>query len=386
MNKAVLVIDSDTETAQKIVTVLESEDYLVFAAPSGDFGITMAMKVNPALIFLNPSLAGMSGLEVCKQIHGTESLEDVPIVVLSSLGGPIDPRYTSLYGIVDSLKKPFSDEELISKTKEVLSMRYLEAQPAAAPEESYEISEEAFGSGEGEEGTAEKESAADSVEEEGIPGGKEAETEGWMEEEKAETGEPPREEEFPEPRERARFPKKPLRRRGRRDRFLLPVAIAVVILIAAGFALYSKGLLPWKEVRNTAAVKPMPPRQQVVEAPSQEQLPQPKADEGKPAVAPPPVEPFPPPQPEAKKPEVKPAGRAEYHLQIGAFKDKKNAETLTKRYADKGYDVFIRESIPQGKEMFYRVLIGNFENMREATRSAEKIASKEDIKVIIFRD
>ena len=104
--KTILAIDTDTETTQQIVSILEAEDYLVFTAPNKDIGLAMAKKVNPSLIFINPSLSGASGLEVCKTIHGTEQLKDIPIVVLSSFEGTMDQRYAEVYGIVDSLKNP----------------------------------------------------------------------------------------------------------------------------------------------------------------------------------------------------------------------------------------------------------------------------------------
>jgi DNA-binding response OmpR family regulator len=120
--KTILIIDTDTETIQKIMSTLESEGYLVFSASSKEVSITMANKVKPSLIFINVGLSGASGLEICKTIHDAETLGSVPIVMITPHGGAIDPRYTSLYGIVDFLKKPFTPEELILKTENLLSI------------------------------------------------------------------------------------------------------------------------------------------------------------------------------------------------------------------------------------------------------------------------
>jgi DNA-binding response OmpR family regulator/outer membrane biosynthesis protein TonB len=118
--ETILLIDKDAEITQSIESTLESNDYLVFTAPSGDVGITMANKISPALIFVNPTVDGDIGLELCKTIHSTSHLTQVPIVVLSAFEGATDPKYASLYGIVDSLKKPFTPEELLSKTENLL--------------------------------------------------------------------------------------------------------------------------------------------------------------------------------------------------------------------------------------------------------------------------
>src|SRR4030042_6944071 len=118
----ILVIDTDTEMIQKIMLALESEGYLFFTASSQDVSINMAKKVNPSLILINIGIEGASGLEICKAIHKTKTLENVPIVIITPHEGRIDSRYTALYGIVDFLKKPFSDEELILKTKNIISV------------------------------------------------------------------------------------------------------------------------------------------------------------------------------------------------------------------------------------------------------------------------
>ncbi len=139
----ILIIDTETETIQKIMSTLESEDYLVFTASERDVSIQMAKKINPSLIFINIGMSGASGLEICKTIHDTETLKNVPIVIITPHSGAIDSRYTALYGIVDLLKKPFTSEELVSKTKNVLATKSAEAQPIEEEVEIQPIKEEA---------------------------------------------------------------------------------------------------------------------------------------------------------------------------------------------------------------------------------------------------
>jgi chemotaxis family two-component system response regulator PixG len=108
-NKTVIITDTDTdtdtETIQKIMSTLESKGYLVFTASSKNISITLANKLKPSLIFVNIEISGTSGLEICKAIHGVKTLGNVPIVIITPHEGTIDQRYTSLYGIVDFLKK-----------------------------------------------------------------------------------------------------------------------------------------------------------------------------------------------------------------------------------------------------------------------------------------
>lgn len=119
--KTILIIDTDREMIQQMISTLESADYLVFSALNKNDSINVARKVNPSLIFINIGMAGASGLDISKTIHDDEALRDIPIVILTPHGGRVESRYTSIYGIVDFLKTSFSREELIRKTEDILS-------------------------------------------------------------------------------------------------------------------------------------------------------------------------------------------------------------------------------------------------------------------------
>lgn len=414
IGETILVIDSDAETTQNIVSTLEAEDYLVFTAPSGEIGITMAKKVNPVLIFVNPAMAGTSGLEICKTIHGIEPLKNVPIIAFSAFEGVTDPRYATLYGIIDSLKKPFSPEELISKTRNVLSMKSVEVQPAVEEEIGFGESQEALAIEEPEITKIQKE-FAEEIEvsaqtvvkhREDIESDKTVVKQMKEEmEEKTEHIQIPSEEttEIIGEREKTYVLKKSMRRRGVRNRLFVPIIIAIVIIVifsAAGIVLYKKGLLPGTKVPLPVAVKPSRPvQQQVVKVapPQEQQKPQQPVAESKPAQAPAPAPapPMPAQAPTAKPspapapkviPEAKPAGKAIYSVQIGAFKNWDNAEALIKQYKEKGYEAFIYKSTRKDKEILYRVLIGKFENKKEASKLTKNINAKENIKAIIFRE
>jgi len=348
--KTILAIDTDAETTQQIVSILEAEDYLVFTAPNGNIGITMAKRVNPSLIFINPALSGTSGLEVCKTIHSTEQLKDIPIVVLSSFDGAMDQRYAEAYGIVDSLKKPFTAEELISKTGNVLSTGYGDIQTNVFQD---------FPSGETEETTPEP---FEKTVVEDIP---------YTEPEEILKGET----------ERAYKFKTSIRRRGMRSRLFVPLIVALVIIViigtGVGFILYKENLLPWMKSSISVPVKPAPVETAAV-TPKELQKPTGETPESPELLGAAPKT--------SPKPEQKPAGKTAYHVQLGAFKNSNNAENLAKDYKAKGYETFIQKSSGKDKETLYRVLIGKFENKKEAVKLAHSIEAKEKAKAVIFKE
>ena len=408
--KTILAIDTDAETTQQIVSVLEAEDYLVFTAPNGNIGIAMAKKVNPSLIFINPALSGTSGLEVCKTIHGTEQLKDIPIVVLSSFEGAMDQRYAEVYGIVDSLKKPFTTKELISKTGNVLSMEHGDIQTSVFQDFPSGEAEETIGFGAAEETVVMKQQIQewqtmpaeefDASEKTMVKMEKETpepfektvvENIPYMEPEEILKGEP----------ERAYKFKTSIRRRGMRSRLFVPLIVTIIIIVVigtgVGLILYNENLLPWLKSSTSVPVKPSP-AEKAAAAPKELQKPtgetvESKSPAGAPAVKPatpsdkPSVSKTAPAAPKTSpKPEPKLAGKIIYHVQLGAFKNTNNAEALAKDYKAKGYETFIQKSAGKDKETLYRVLIGKFENKKEAATLAKNIEAKEKAKAVIFKE
>jgi DNA-binding response OmpR family regulator/cell division protein FtsN len=392
--KVILVVDSDAETAQKIETALESEDYMVFIASTVEFGITMARKVRPALIFVNPALSGGSGLDFCRTVHGMEALGNVPVIALSPYEGETDPRYFSGCGIVGTLGKPFTPEDLISKTAEALSLR---SHDETIPSEEINLDEGA--------GADEKTGAPEipgQVAEDMLGEGEER-TDGIVVRlaEKRErvkkkeilqttaqdeiTEEPPMTRESFEMENDMGFTgQRPSRRRREQGpRLTVPVIAAGIIIIlgAAGAVVYRTGLMQKKEERKAVA----PTQDQTLlkgPAPGKEPLQGAAQDSPRGPAA------VPSPSPESAltvRTEPGPAGRTTYSVQIGAFKDERNAEVLAKQYKEKGYEAFV-QSIPKDREMLHRVLIGKFENRKEAWKLAGDIGDRENIKAIVTGD
>lgn len=350
----------------------------------------MAQKVAPSLIFVNPAIDSTRGLEMCKTIHDMEPLKNVPIVVLSVFKETIDPRYTSLYGIVDSLKKPFSPEELISKTENVLGMKSVHVQPVMEPvlqedvgvdESEKEIVREEPEMPEIQQKVAEKVDVSDKTE---VDRKKERDSSGKTIVKQISHVKP---EGIAEGEREKTYTLKRTRRRDTKKRLFIPIIVVVVIMIlsAAGIVLFKIVPLPWEKVQAPVAVKlPETVQKQPVDvSPSQEQQ-KPQEEvivEKQPAPIPSPV-----PSPPVAQSEAKLLGKIVYSVQIGAFENKNNAEALAKQYKEKGYETFIHTSTPKDKRTLYRVLIGKFENKKEAARLAEAIIAKEKIKATISRE
>ncbi|HYQ48501.1 MAG TPA: SPOR domain-containing protein [Thermodesulfovibrionales bacterium] len=373
----ILLIDADLKTEDRIVSILEAEGYMVFASSGSKVSSDMVKKFRPALIYLKPLAPSAAGFEVCRTVHTMEALRDVPIVILASLKGPIDARYTEYYGIVDHLRLNFTPEELIGKTSAVIDRRQTvhtvsgnetvqaETESRAAeevqavteePEEDKHIAERS---------ETKHRQVQEVVEEE------------WHDDD--ETAKPSAERsDWAESRAAAqRYSARPSRQIG--TKVILLVLTAVIALVAAGFVLYRFYLAPQKPV----VAKPAPPaaaqKQQVVA----ERAPDAAAPSTPSTPAQPPAAPAPVPAPELPSP-LPQAAKPFYAVQIGAFKTEATAAALAEKFKSKGYEAFVQKGMAKGSQVVYRVLVGRFAARKDAVSLSDAVASKEKIKTTIF--
>ena len=442
--KTILVIDTDAETSQRVKSILESEGYIVHNAAGRSDSISSAVKIKPSLIFINIAMRDTSGLEIAKGIHETESLKDVPIIIITPHGGTVEPRYTAMYGIVDFIKKAFSPEELISKTidvvemkstdqpvvGEILQVRAHETEAAApSPDEEpvfKEIQSEEIPAPETVPlQAAEKDAFSDIPEEttteimpepqkgfaheglsekpvpEYIQETQAAESEEAAGKSESDIHRPEYDVDMSEEEMHENISEDVGEKPVRRNMTLVLFIILVITAAGAGFYFYTNSA--WKpETPKPISVKPPQPVMQE----AQKVGPTPERQEAKQMTEKNNPEP-PVSQPRKTMDSRQPVGKSEpatvqqkakktiasaetkrpfYSVQIGIFKKEANASTLVKHFTKLNYKAFSYKTIGKNKKALYRVLIGRFDNKKEADSLAKTISSKENTKALLFRE
>jgi CheY-like chemotaxis protein/flagellar basal body-associated protein FliL len=130
MSNTVLLIENDEATVAACSEALQGAGYTVESSGTADEGTQRANELAPSLILINLATPGANGLELCKSLHNTEALANVPIILLTLREGKFEPVYTKLYGIVSFLKKPFEPSDLIALAQEYAPITEVE-EPAA---------------------------------------------------------------------------------------------------------------------------------------------------------------------------------------------------------------------------------------------------------------
>ena len=432
-DKTILTVDTDLETEQKIVSVLEAEGYLVFTAKGSEVSAEMAERIRPSLIFLKPTAINIEGFAACKAIHNMEILTNVPIIVLASLKEPMDSRYTTFYGIVDYIKPPLSSENILKKTEKVLGVissdiqtpseevRELVEEESEVAEEMHEIQDEDavkgdytvaseideigrtiqfnadFQRGEERKGQREKFSSGEkdigSVQEATVimqerPAIQdEYAVDAGNNEMAEETGQINADYRYKEEQESLResFLNRGKRRRLKKSGLLTPVTFltAAGAVIIAVFLLY-KFYFSMTEVQLSAVIQsPDRIRQQetAVLSPREQQQQEPVVKEEK--LSETKKEPS---ETQTPLPAADPPVAPVYSVQLGAFRNERSAEALTAIYKEKGYKSFTQIGTAADKGTVYRVLIGKFQGRKEALQLAAQVAKKEKIKTTVFSE
>lgn len=118
--KRILLIEDDKDIVELVRYNLEREDFHVTAAHDGVSGLAQVKKSPPDLLLLDLMLPKLSGLEICKQVRRDQSLNRLPILMLTARGDEADRVLGLELGADDYVTKPFSPRELVARVKALL--------------------------------------------------------------------------------------------------------------------------------------------------------------------------------------------------------------------------------------------------------------------------
>jgi len=109
----ILVIEDDTETAERLVDCLHTSGYSVDLAADGEDGLKRARTADYVVMTVDRMLPRLDGIEVIRRLR-VEGIM-TPALILSALG-EVDDRVRGLRaGGDDYLVKPFASREMLAR-------------------------------------------------------------------------------------------------------------------------------------------------------------------------------------------------------------------------------------------------------------------------------
>ena len=113
-----LVVDDDPTVGDVVGAYLARAGFDVHRAADGVTALDLAARMAPDVVVLDLMLPGMDGLEVCRRLRRDQP--QVPVVMLTALGGETDRIEGLELGADDYVTKPFSPRELVLRVQAVV--------------------------------------------------------------------------------------------------------------------------------------------------------------------------------------------------------------------------------------------------------------------------
>ena len=130
MTKKVLTIDDDADIRTFVITVLEENGYSPLKAKNGEEGLKIINEEKPDLVVLDVLMPKQSGIKLYRELKTNESLNKIPVIILSGISKRIFLRSQEALTEFGSenvpepdayIEKPVEPEDLAEKIKQLIS-------------------------------------------------------------------------------------------------------------------------------------------------------------------------------------------------------------------------------------------------------------------------
>jgi two-component system alkaline phosphatase synthesis response regulator PhoP len=124
MTKKILLMEDEEIMINLLKKKLSKEGYEVLVAKDGDEGLKMLkeMKPKPDLILLDIIMPKLGGFEVMEEMKKDKELQDIPVIIISNSGQPVELERAKNLGAKDwVIKTDFDPQEVIIKVKKILT-------------------------------------------------------------------------------------------------------------------------------------------------------------------------------------------------------------------------------------------------------------------------
>jgi two-component system chemotaxis response regulator CheY len=121
MKKVILVAD-DSPTIRKFVSfALTMKGFEIISACDGMEALEKIPNEKVDLIITDLNMPNVDGFELIKTVRSNEEFKNIPIIILSSLGGSEEIEKGMSYGANSYLVKPFDPKRILYEVSKYLN-------------------------------------------------------------------------------------------------------------------------------------------------------------------------------------------------------------------------------------------------------------------------
>lgn len=123
MTKTILIIEDEQVLASLLKHKLSRRGYQSIIATDGREGLKKTKEIQPDLILLDIVMPEMSGFEVMEAKQKIKTIKDIPIIIISNSGQPVEISRAQKLGAEDWIVKTnFDPEEVVRKVEKILPL------------------------------------------------------------------------------------------------------------------------------------------------------------------------------------------------------------------------------------------------------------------------
>ena len=121
----ILVVDDNSTNLKVLTNILNSANYRVAIAKSGESALQKLETNIPDIILLDVMMPGIDGFETCRQIKENPITKEIPIIFITALTDAEDKVKGLKMGAVDYITKPFNIREILARVNLHLTLKKL---------------------------------------------------------------------------------------------------------------------------------------------------------------------------------------------------------------------------------------------------------------------
>ncbi len=119
----IICIDDHKRVRERIGLILTQQGYRFRGVEDPVQALETIIELRPSLVFVDLLMPTMSGYDICGQIRRVESLQNIPVIILTGTDTILDRMRGKLAGATAYLTKPISPEEILSVVSQQLAAK-----------------------------------------------------------------------------------------------------------------------------------------------------------------------------------------------------------------------------------------------------------------------
>lgn len=123
----ILIVEDSPTQREKLRHILESNGFRVEAAANGKEALALLEGERPLAAISDIVMPEMNGYELCRRIKGDHELQNIPVILLTSLSDPEDVITGLECGADYFIMKPYNEDFLLSRIQHILANRNIES-------------------------------------------------------------------------------------------------------------------------------------------------------------------------------------------------------------------------------------------------------------------